>query len=616
MSFGGLARRSLGELLVFNGVISLTVTAVLWVMGRFAHFMLASKGTAFTTANAKDVLLSWQGAFLIATSIVMVALYIALDLFAHIYFCKSLLDGETDRFPVRAARAIKEALGALGRFASPSGLPTLLYIVVLAPLVGVGFSIGLTRDFYVPHFIMGVVESTPAYAIAYEALILMMLVIGILHLFTIHGVLLDGLSPTEARRRSRHMMRTDTRSLLKSALKAVLVAAGVFLTLLLILMVPYALLRVAGGGMPAGQPGIMTLLQQGVEPTDEAVATTLFRTLCFLFDIVAAGSMGIAALLTGSCAMLYITHLYEWHGKEQAEEPTYIISTGRTHRWRLLLGASVTLVLVAVMSFLMSLVYEAVMAQDKPAAVIAHRLGGNTAPENSLQGLECAVESGCYGAETDIQRTRDGHYIINHDDTFERLTGNTAAPQDMTLEEIGQLRLHDPRFPDVETEVPTLEETLDASKGRIKLFVELKGKTADHQMVDDAVRIVRERDAVDDVVLISLNYDCISYAKETYPEFECGLLFFAQYGDVSLLKCDILLAEEEMTTDSFVIRAHDAGKEVGVWTVDTEDDLRRTLRGQADYIITDEIALAHDMQEWLDSRTELEAITELIWHPR
>lgn len=184
------------------------------------------------------------------------------------------------------------------------------------------------------------------------------------------------------------------------------------------------------------------------------------------------------------------------------------------------------------------------------------------------------------------------------------------------MEEIKQLRARDPRFPDMEMEIPTLEEVLGASRGRIKLFIEFKGATADHQMVDDAVRIVREHDAVDDVVFISLSYDCIAHAKETYPEFEYGLLFFAQYGDVSLLKCDILLAEEEMTTNSFVSRAHDASREVGAWTVNTEEDLSKVLQGQADYIITDTVALAHDVQTQLDGRTNLEVITDMIWGSR
>ena len=69
----------------------------------------------------------------------------------------------------------------------------------------------------------------------------------------------------------------------------------------------------------------------------------------------------------------------------------------------------------------------------------------------------------------------------------------------------------------------TLEDLLDVVKGKGTLFIELKGVTADRQMADDVVRMVREKDCVGDVVLISLAYDVIDYAERTYPEFETGV---------------------------------------------------------------------------------------------
>lgn len=66
--------------------------------------------------------------------------------------------------------------------------------------------------------------------------------------------------------------------------------------------------------------------------------------------------------------------------------------------------------------------------------------------------------------------------------------------------------------------VPTLEELLDHGKGKVKLFLELKGESADYGIVRDVVNAVKERDMVDDVVLISLNYDVIDFAESNYPD--------------------------------------------------------------------------------------------------
>jgi len=41
-------------------------------------------------------------------------------------------------------------------------------------------------------------------------------------------------------------------------------------------------------------------------------------------------------------------------------------------------------------------------------------------------------------------------------------------------------------------EVATLDEILNEAKGKIGVFVELKGETADTKMVDDVVKIIKE----------------------------------------------------------------------------------------------------------------------------
>ena len=77
---------------------------------------------------------------------------------------------------------------------------------------------------------------------------------------------------------------------------------------------------------------------------------------------------------------------------------------------------------------------------------------------------------GASGGEIDIQRTSDGSCIVLHDNTFSRVAGVDKKPSEMTLEEVKQLRV------DGEP-VPTLEDMLDASHGRLTLYVELKGET-------------------------------------------------------------------------------------------------------------------------------------------
>ncbi|MBR0213515.1 MAG: hypothetical protein IJL95_02185, partial [Solobacterium sp.] len=241
----------------------------------------------------------------------------------------------------------------------------------------------------------------------------------------------------------------------------------------------------------------------------------------------------------------------------------------------------------------------------EPVKIIAHRAGGTMASENSLEGLQAAIDRGCYGSEIDVQRTADNHYVINHDTSFKRLTGVDRKPQDMTMEEIGRLRIADTTGSGAELPVVTIEEMLDFIKDREILFIELKGPTADRQMADDLVKIVREKDCQDDIAFISLDYDVIDYIETKYPEFRTGTLFFAGLGNIASLNCDYLIMEEEIATENRISQIHEAGKEAIVWTVNTETGLYKFLDSDIDGIITDEIPLANNVRQQLDDRTDL-----------
>ena len=610
--FSHLAIRSLPQLLVFNGAISLFVAFLLWILDYIANVLLASVGTALTTANASQVLLSWQGVLLATVTTVIVAGYVAVDVFAHVYFCESLLAGEPGNLFRRAIRSMNRAFKSLGRFKTLGGVAIFIYIVLISPLTGVGFSTGLTRDLYVPHFIMSVIEGTPIFLVAYAIAIVVLVVVGLMHFFAIFDVLLAGSSPKQALRNSRHLVRTNFKGLVKALVKPAITIVLLLGILALLYTIANFVLLMLDQGYTPGEEGVLVYLLNGLEPTPESIAVSIYRSLCCFVGLVVLGVITIGGLLAASCAMLYATHLYHWVSGEQQEKPLYAVLPVRRRGWAVV-RVLVALLAVGLVAFVGGLTLDFWMNRDAPVQVVAHRLGGDGAPENSLEGLEFAIGEGCYGAETDIQRTKDGQYVINHDKDFSRLCGSDAKTQDLTLEEAQQLRIHDPLHPGTEARVLSFEEALDAAKGRIKLFVEFKGSSADRQMVDDAVRIVREHKAERDVVFISLNYDCIEYGQETYPEFDFGVLIFAGFGDMNLLKCDIVLAEEEMTNSDFIEKVHAADKEMGVWTANTEEDLRKVLYSDADFVITDKIVFAHDVQKDLSMRSDNEVIQDFIW---
>ena len=92
----------------------------------------------------------------------------------------------------------------------------------------------------------------------------------------------------------------------------------------------------------------------------------------------------------------------------------------------------------------------------------AHRGASAYAPENTLPAFRLALEQKADGIETDIHLTRDGRFVVCHDDEIARTSNGQGKIQDMTVE---QLKAYDfgGKFSPVfaGTPLPTLEELLE-----------------------------------------------------------------------------------------------------------------------------------------------------------
>ncbi len=101
--------------------------------------------------------------------------------------------------------------------------------------------------------------------------------------------------------------------------------------------------------------------------------------------------------------------------------------------------------------------------------VVAHRGNWREAPENSVWAIRKAIEAGADMVEIDIALTKDSVLILMHDRTIDRTTTGKGAPSDYTLAEIQQFYLRDGAGSATRMRVPTLEEVLKESKGKIFL---------------------------------------------------------------------------------------------------------------------------------------------------
>ena len=603
--------RSLPEMWFCQVVIG----AILWLpmtMLNTIFITLSQLGeSSLTTANIK-ALLTPRVLEMLACCFLLVLLLLIGEICAPICLSEAIQKQEkTGVFSV-----IKKSIRAIPRFFTPSGLLILLYILFVSPIIGLGINLSLTKRLYVPRFITEVIDKNLTMSVLYWGALFLLALLGIIHMFVFHGILLDGERPRDAMRRSRRYIVKYWKTILIAFILFTLIIRILFSVQAFIFDdLPQRLLDSMSSEMPRGYIFNIVDVFETETLTDEDMALLIYRALC-IFQIYISQYVFNIYLLISSCAyFMVMTRLYLRFRKEDEgtkyEPEKYDLKPKDARHVILTLLMIIVPVVLAGLSVFMAVFFNSIFPVREKTAVIAHRTGGYLASENSLEGIDAAAAHSCYGSETDVQRTLDRHYIINHDTDFARLTGDKRKPSEMTLEEVMRLRIHDTTGNGELLSVPTLEELLDHGKGKVKLFLELKGESADHAMAEDIVKAVKERDMVDDVVLISLNYDVIDHAERMYPEMETGVLIFGAVGDVTNLNCDMIIMEEEMASVVSTVRnIHSAGKKVGVWTVNTEHAMRRFLDSEADMVITDDILMAGEVQKELDERTDYDVLRD------
>lgn len=547
----------------------------LFLLGRIFQALLKSSGrVAVTSGDWKFLFTTWQGILILLLGLVSLFVYVAFDLNSKIVLSRNLLTGRAESLE----SSIKEGFFSIGKLLSIRGILIVLYIALIAPILGIGVSISATENLYIPTFISSVIESSALYSALAGAAVIVFLVLGIANLFILHGVIIDKLPLKEAGIQSRRIIKENWKDYIKqNAVFILMIVASLAGIAVVFLFIPLKLI----GLIPAG-------------PLNR-ILTVVFVTAGTLVSVI-ADLLGIP---------LYIMKMTQLYFKYEKGEDVGFSESVRRPVKRLKTAAKAAAIAVLAIDCLVYGFFDQMFPADTNVKIIAHRGGGSEGAENTVSGLDAAWRLGAYGSEIDIQRTKDGFYILNHDSTFRRVAGDKRKPQEMTVREVKRLSV------DGEP-VPTFEEMLIASKDRMVLFTELKGKTADEKMADDAVALIRQYKMEDECVLISLKYDLIDYIETNYPEMQTGFLTFASIGKTAKLNCDYLGLEEESATADAISSIHDEGKKVLVWTANEKGSQKHFMCSEADGIITDKVSQARELIVELEERSDLERMTDRI----
>ena len=573
--------RSAGLMFRYLIVTSILQATVLFPLFWWAaKYLFAMRGlVSLNNANASRFLLSAPGALFILLALTMVLLTTLLEVGGFVKLSAIAIGSDTKPSYLTVIGSI---LRSLFKIAGPGLVLLLPFALVVLPLTGSALNPSFFTKFRIPNFITAAIFANPLYAVAYWCLVALMYVAALMIVFVFHFMLLGDLKTLAAIRASIRLMKPNVLRF----------AAFMFLAILF-----FAIFAALIIGAVAG----LHLLSMMAVPEG---ATALATFVGPVFVILLALVVGLMASFVVPLELYLLTNrYYAFLRKLPDSDPLRpladVVPTmpskkrpsllDRALGHRVALSFLVAAFVVGIAGLFTITADELTAAPD--IAVVGHRGGPeDTAVENSMEAVEQSITAGAGYVEMDIQRTRDGQYVVFHDENFSRFTHERRAVHEMTLAEIRELDLGEKsngRFSNVR--VPTLEELLERTRGRIGIFLELKGRSADQQMADDAVAAVKRHDMLDRVVVISLKYELITGIEERHPEVTSGFIYFLSFGDTAHLVGDYLILEEDAATSDTITQIHEAGKRAAVWTVNTEESMQKFVNWPVDAVITDRV---------------------------
>lgn len=241
-------------------------------------------------------------------------------------------------------------------------------------------------------------------------------------------------------------------------------------------------------------------------------------------------------------------------------------------------------------------VYSSYKIPSGTMRMIAHTGYSAVAPGNTLPAYEAAGKSDFWGAECDIQRTKDGVWILMHDDTVDKTTNGTGRVADMTYAEIQQLNVdfgsNIDQYPDLK--VPTLPEYLDVCKAYgLHPVIEIKAN-APVETMDELAALLLAREDRDMFVIISFGREICVRMKELAPEIP--VYYIISYEDVAQEDIDFAINNHLDGMDIHVYLPDDyvravvaSGLDVFVWTIDDLENAERFYKLGVNAITTNSL---------------------------
>lgn len=221
--------------------------------------------------------------------------------------------------------------------------------------------------------------------------------------------------------------------------------------------------------------------------------------------------------------------------------------------------------------------------------VIAHRGASAYQPENTLAAFALAIQQGAQMIELDLHCSSDNQVVVIHDETLDHTTNLEGRVDQFTLAEIKKADAGKGE------RVPTLEETLDLTIGKLRLYLEIK----DARAAAETLRIIRARRCHDEVMLASFDIELMRRLGEEVRDIELGVILGNEtlnpivrwreaFPWIALRRINyqVLCMQVELCYGYLARQTKASGKKLYVWTADEDSQFAKMIQRGVDGIVT------------------------------
>jgi glycerophosphoryl diester phosphodiesterase len=245
---------------------------------------------------------------------------------------------------------------------------------------------------------------------------------------------------------------------------------------------------------------------------------------------------------------------------------------------------------------------------DHPRPIaFAHRGGASHFAENSWPAFEHAVKLGYAYLETDAHATADGQVLAFHDKTLDRVTDAAGRIAELPYERVARARI------DGTEPIPLLADLLGAWPD-VRFNIDVKDAPA----IGPLAEVIRRTGAWDRVCVTSFSGRRLGATRQALAQPVCmatapagiGLVRYGVparvlAGRFARLSIRCTQIPYGMASPRYVRRAHAAGLQVHVWTVNDPAIMAAMLDLGVDGIMTDQIEALRELM-----------ISRGRWNPR